>query len=83
MTHEVFAALKAHDAVLFASVIPRVKPPPNYQFEHFLRKNLIFLQQRFSCFLKAKQESGLLTLDQMNAEPTFNELRNLLSSALH
>ena len=68
LAHEVFASLKSHDAVLFASVIPRVKPPPNYQFKHFLRKDLIFLQERFYWFLEAKQESGLLILDQVERE---------------
>ncbi|MDE0530727.1 MAG: DUF3800 domain-containing protein [Albidovulum sp.] len=68
MAHEVFASLKSHNAVLFASVIPRVKPPPNYRFKHFLRKDLIFLQERFYWFLEAKQESGLLILDQVEKE---------------
>ena len=68
MALAIFASLKSHDGVLFASVIPRLKPPPNYQFKHFLRKDLIFLHQRFYWFLKEKQESGLLILDQIEKE---------------
>ena len=68
MAHQVFSSLRSHDAVLFASIIPRIKPPKDYQFSHYLRKDLIFLHERFYWFLEAKQESGLLILDQVEKE---------------
>jgi hypothetical protein len=69
MASKIFSILKDHGAVLFASAIPRgAKPPPGYQFQNFLRKDLIFLQQRFFWFLEAKQECGLLVLDQTEKE---------------
>jgi len=77
MAREVFVSLRSHDAVLFASAIPRVPPPKDYQFEHFLRKDLIFLQERFYWFLEAKQESGLLILDQVEKETDKRYLKRI------
>lgn len=65
LAHATFRLLQKHDAVLFASVIPRgVKPPPNFQFKHYLRKDQIFMQERFYWFLETKQENGLMVMDQ-------------------
>lgn len=60
-----FNLLKRHDAVLFASAIPRgVKPPSDFRFSHFLRKDQIFMQERFYWFLESKRENGLFVMDQ-------------------
>lgn len=68
MANRVFLAMKQHDAVIFASAIPPVKPPKDYEFQHYLRKDLIFMHQRFFWFLESKQEYGLLVLDQVEKE---------------
>lgn len=69
MALKTFSVLKEHGAVLFASAIPRgAKPPVGYQFQNYLRKDLIFLQQRFYWFLESKHECGLLVLDQTEKE---------------
>lgn len=69
MAHAVFGILKKQNAVLFASTIPRgIKQPKDYQYHHYLRKDLIFLQERFFWFLESKQENGLLVLDQTEKE---------------
>ncbi len=69
MAHQMFRVLDDHGAVLFASAIPRgAKPPSGYKYKHFLRKDLIFLHERFYWFLESKQESGLLVLDQTEKE---------------
>ncbi len=69
MAKQVFSILKDHGAVLFASAIPRgVKPPKDYQYSHYLRKDLIFLQERFYWFLESKKENGILVLDQTEKE---------------
>jgi len=56
MAHRIFDLLEKHGAVLFASLISRgCKPPKDYRFDHFLRKDHIFLQERFFYFLEKKQ----------------------------
>lgn len=66
MARGVFQLLRAHRAVLFASAIPReVKKPATYQADEFLRKDQVFLFERFFYFLEEKQEHGLLVLDEV------------------
>lgn len=66
MAQGIFRLLREHDAVLFASAIPRgIKPPPNFSAKEFLRKDHVFLLERFYYFLKQKQEQGLLVFDQV------------------
>lgn len=61
----IFDLLEKHEAKLFASCIPRgIKPPKDFKLGHFLRKDHIFLQERFFWFLEGKQEVGLLVMDQ-------------------
>ena len=65
LADSIFDLLEKHDAKLFASCVPKgVKPPKNFQLGHFLRKDHIFLQERFFWFLESKQEVGLLVMDQ-------------------
>lgn len=65
MVERVFDLLEDHNAFLFASLIPRgVKPPKNFRFNHYLRKDHVFLQERFFYFLEGKQEHGLFVMDQ-------------------
>ncbi|MCG8508876.1 MAG: DUF3800 domain-containing protein [Rhodospirillales bacterium] len=65
MARYVFDILDRHGAVLFASLIPRgVRQPRNFKYAHYLRKDHVFLQERFFYFLEAKQEHGLFVMDQ-------------------
>lgn len=65
MAERIFDLLYRHKAVLFASIIPRgVKPPEDFRFGHFLRKDHVFLQERFFYFLEAQKEHGLFVMDQ-------------------
>ncbi len=53
------------DAVIFASVIPRgVYRPSNYRFDGFLRKDQVFLFERFFYFLEEKNEHGVIVMDE-------------------
>lgn len=48
MARGLFQLLHQHDARLFAAAIPRgVQPPANYQAEDYLRKDQVFLLERF------------------------------------
>jgi len=65
MARRIFDLLQQYEAVLFASLIPcGVKKPCNFQFDHYLRKDHVFLQERFFYFLEERQEHGLLVMDQ-------------------
>jgi hypothetical protein len=62
MVEETFLLLTKHDAQLFASFIPHV-PKPSAAPEEFLRKDQVFLLERFFYFLEAQREMGLLVMD--------------------
>lgn len=65
MAHAIFDLLHKHNAKIFASLIPcGAKPPKDYQYPHFLRKDHIFLQERFFYFLEMEQQHGLFVMDQ-------------------
>lgn len=55
--------LKSHNAVIFASMIPPVKPPADYTAD-MPRKDIVFLFERYFYFLNERNEVGLLVLDQ-------------------
>lgn len=65
MAKQIMLLLKRHDAVVFASLIPRgAKPPTGYQYDHFLRRDHVFLLERFFYFLRDRGQHGLLVMDQ-------------------
>lgn len=65
MASGIFDLLRAHDAKLFASLIPRaVRKPKNFTNEEFLRKDHVFLFERFFYFLNASDAHGLVVMDQ-------------------
>ena len=78
MAKRMFSLLETHEAVLFASVIPRgVKPPKDFRFSNYLRKDQIFMQERFYWFLEARQECGLFVMDQTEKQNDKRYLRRL------
>jgi Protein of unknown function (DUF3800) len=65
MARGVFDLLLAHDARLFACAIPRgAKPPAGFQQADFLRKDHVFLFERFFYFLEAQAQHGLIVMDE-------------------
>ncbi len=65
MAEGIFRLLMGHDARVFASAIPRsARRPPGHRSEAFLRKDMVFLLERFFYFLEEKQETGLLVIDE-------------------
>jgi hypothetical protein len=65
MARGVFDLLEMHDARLFAVAIPRgVKPPKGYARPDYLRKDHVYLFERFFYFLEEKHEHGLVIMDQ-------------------
>lgn len=66
MARGIFDVLRSKKAVLFASAIPRgVTRPATFEAEEFLRKDQVFLLQRYFDFLESHQEHGLLVMDQV------------------
>ena len=61
----IFRLLREHEAKVFACMIPReVRRPDSYEAKEFLRKDHVFLLERFFYFLEEQQEDGLLIFDQ-------------------
>lgn len=66
MARLVFDALKAFDARIFASVIPaNVVKPETYVAQDFLRKDHVFLLERYFYFLEKQNQHGLLVMDEV------------------
>lgn len=66
MAEEIFRLLRDHDAKVFASVIPRgIKNPKSGTAVEFLRKDQVFLLERYFHFLEAKRDHGLLVMDEV------------------
>ncbi len=65
MARGIYSLLRAHQAVLFATAIPRkAKWPKNYRHEEFLRKDHVFLLERYFYFLEREDATGLLVMDE-------------------
>jgi hypothetical protein len=66
MARGVFGLLRASGAVLFAAAIPRaVVRPAAFSPVDYLRKDHVFLLERYFSFLEQKQEFGLLVHDEV------------------
>lgn len=65
MARGIFELLRSHQARLFAAVIPRsVKKPDTVEAEEFLRKDFVYLLERFFYHLELKNQMGLLVMDE-------------------
>lgn len=62
MAEEIIHLLASHEARLFASIIPCVRKPSQVP-ESLLRKDLVFLLERYYYFLESDQEMGLIVMD--------------------
>jgi hypothetical protein len=63
MVRGIFDLLSQHEARIFASIIPRkLAAPP--EREDILRKDIVFLLERYFYLLEYRQEAGLLVLDE-------------------
>ena len=65
MARETFGLLRKHEAVVLASVIPRgIAKPRSYRFDRYLRKDVVFLLERYFYFLEGQREHGVLVMDE-------------------
>lgn len=66
MAEGVFRLLRDHRAHVFAGVIPRgAKKPGDFAYDHYLRKDFVYMLERYYYFLKDESEHGLLILDRI------------------
>jgi len=68
MVDGIFDLLERHRALIFASAVPKGsgKPPPNSPPPpDILRKDHIFLLERFFYFLERERQMGLLVMDEL------------------
>jgi len=65
MARGVFEILKSHEAKVFAAAIPKgLRPPRGFQQVDYLRKDHVFLFERFFYFLEAQKCHGLIIMDE-------------------
>lgn len=78
MAEGIFQLLQDHDARLFASAVPRgADNPPADRSENLLRKDFVFLLERFYYLLEEKQEHGILVLDEVEKSADRRFVRRL------
>jgi hypothetical protein len=67
MARSVFEALRACEARLFASVVPStIQKPVRFEAEEYLRKDHVFLLERYFYFLETERAHGLLVFDAVD-----------------
>lgn len=65
MARGLFSLLQSHDAKVFAVAVPRnVTKPAGFTSEDFLRKDFVFLLERYFYFLDEHKETGLIVMDE-------------------
>lgn len=78
MAQGIFRLLRDHQAKLFACAIPRgVKAPDSFEASEYLRKDHVYLLERFATFCELTQEQGLLVMDQVEHQHDLRFLRKL------
>ena len=66
MARGTFQLLRDHGAVVFASAIPcSVQKPTQAHVDGYLRKDHVFLLERFFYFLEKERQLGLLVMDEV------------------
>jgi hypothetical protein len=78
MARSVFEALRRCEAQLFAAVLPcSAQKPAGFTEEGYLRKDFVFLLERFFYFLERQREHGLLVFDQIEKRSDQRFVRQL------
>ncbi len=65
MVRGMFQLMRDHQAKLFASMVPRkITRPVSFEAQEYLRKDQVFLLERFFYFLESEKQHGLLVMDE-------------------
>jgi hypothetical protein len=66
MATGIFELLRQRKGRLFAVAIPKgVRKPDTFEAKEYLRKDHVFLLERYFYFLESQEEHGLLVMDEM------------------
>jgi hypothetical protein len=68
MVEELFPIIQNFDAYIFASVVPKSTPYHNNLLSEYLRKDHVFLFERFFYLLERDKEHGLIVMDEVQKE---------------
>lgn len=80
MARGIFQLLRDHKAQLFAACIPKgVTRPPDAIADEFLRKDQVFLLERFFYLLELEKRHGLLVMDEVEKTNDHRFVRRLQS----
>ncbi len=80
MATGMFELLRDHRAQLFAAAIPRsTTKPKTYEATEYLRKDQVFLLERYFYFLEQEKQHGLLVMDQVEKTEDRRFVRRLES----
>ncbi|MEQ1902704.1 MAG: DUF3800 domain-containing protein [Pirellulaceae bacterium] len=77
MARGIFELLRHHKAVLFASAIPRGSGKAAGPITDYLRKDQVFLLERYFYFLEGKEQNGLLVMDGTDKQQDRTFVRQL------
>lgn len=66
MAQGIFQVMNDHDAAVFAAIVPNTtQKAEDFGYEEYLRKDHVFLLERYFYMLEEKQEFGLLVMDEI------------------
>ncbi|MDR1907767.1 MAG: DUF3800 domain-containing protein [Holosporales bacterium] len=66
MAQGIFQVINDHDGIIFAAIVPNItRKSEELRYEEYLRKDHVFLLERYFYMLEAKQEFGLLVMDEI------------------
>lgn len=78
MVDNIFETLEEHKVVIFAASIPRgTEKPDTAKVEEYLRKDQVFLLERYYYFLEREKETGLLVMDETDKEEDHRFVKRL------
>jgi hypothetical protein len=78
MARGIFRLLRTHKAKVFAAVVPRTtKKPRTFKAEEFLRKDQVFLLERYFNYVHAQSETGLLVFDETDKSTDQHFIRHI------
>lgn len=78
MARGIFDLLREHAGSVFAAAIPRsVVKPVTFEAEEYLRKDLVFLLERYYYLLESEKETGLIVLDETEKDQDRRFVRRL------
>jgi hypothetical protein len=68
MAEELFPIIQSFDAIIFAALVPKGTPHHNGLLDEYLRKDHVFLFERFFYLLERDKEHGLIVMDEVQKE---------------